>query len=617
LVLKKKMALQFINIKRADQTHSQWSVAPEAEEYLSKLRTPIRVVCYCGDYRHGKSYLAGRSVNDTHHFKTSSGVQPQTRGLQLSSKFMQGTNILALDSEGLNSPDSTITLDTQIMALAVLFSSKVIYNCPNKISSQSLDGLQCAIDCAQWLAEKTATDNKANSQQRQKPQLLWLLRDFTLKLEDGGKNPMTPSAYLETALQQGNNSKVLQDSLSQLFEHRCCIPLPPPTSNTHDLVEMKNLTPAFENGVSAVLDNIRSTPAKLIDGAEMTGPVLLTMAKTMCTLLSQGGAPQLQTVWESVRATRILEARTLVLEQFTARLSGLSTPDVKLLSWSMEEVIKELKQALAVWDAHPCEKKSSDSSSLVVTCLEHVMRASQCKVEAWRQQIEKAAPDVEHLLPHDLRQVLRPILVECEKLREENVAVKLEHDNLLVTLDDLKKAQHPSLTHALANEDELHRMRDECESLQTQLTQASLLQSAFQKEVERQVTETRVQIHTKTEECKVLQKQCDQQRQENAELEQELSELKKSTEKRDREVVSLRETLAKECHKRTLQEADYGAVCTELDYLKAEKGRIQADSKRLKTELLAADAKNRQWEVANMFRSVANGFAIGTTNGSA
>ena len=80
------------------------------------------------------------------------------------------------------------------------------------------------------------------------PSLLWLLRDFALKLEDSDGNVITAKQYLENALmeQSGSSESIEEKNLVRkliktYFNERDCFPMVRPVENENDLQNLMNL----------------------------------------------------------------------------------------------------------------------------------------------------------------------------------------------------------------------------------------------------------------------------------------------------------------------------------------------------------------------------------------
>lgn len=83
------------------------------------------------------------------------------------------------------------------------------------------------------------------------PAFLWLLRDFSLKLEDDRGAPISPSNYLELALRHQAKSSPAADRKNQIrkqlrtfFSDRDCYALVRPTEQERDLQNLSTVDDA-------------------------------------------------------------------------------------------------------------------------------------------------------------------------------------------------------------------------------------------------------------------------------------------------------------------------------------------------------------------------------------
>lgn len=77
---------------------------------------------------------------------------------------------------------------------------------------------------------------------------MWILRDFTLRLEDEIGNKITPKEYLENALkplkgfsESIENKNKIRRHITQFFQERDCITLVRPTQDEKDLQHLSQM----------------------------------------------------------------------------------------------------------------------------------------------------------------------------------------------------------------------------------------------------------------------------------------------------------------------------------------------------------------------------------------
>jgi len=142
------------------------------------------------------------------------------------------------------------------------------------------------------------------------PKLLWVLRDFSLKLVDSENNPITMNEYLENSLkdvkgltdniQQKNRiRKVLRD----FFQERECYCLVRPLEDEDELQNLENIEynkfrPEFINGIKEIRNIIdNNIEKKKINDKFVNGPMLLSIAEAYTKGINEKGIPVLQTAW--------------------------------------------------------------------------------------------------------------------------------------------------------------------------------------------------------------------------------------------------------------------------------------------------------------------------------
>lgn len=144
----------------------------------------------------------------------------------------QNNYIFVLDTEGTDSLEKDVENDTKIFTLALLIASYFIYNSVGNIDERSLSELEMVTA----LSKTIKSDNKLTERDNQEslyrfmPKFLWLLRDFTLKIEDERGRRISPTKYLENCLQEQSSveredSRKIKRSIINYFKDRECLTL--------------------------------------------------------------------------------------------------------------------------------------------------------------------------------------------------------------------------------------------------------------------------------------------------------------------------------------------------------------------------------------------------------
>jgi len=293
--------MQFVTVDE----HGKYTINSRAHDLLAGLQAPLTVVSVIGRYRTGKSSLLNGLVGAP-TFETSSSVQAQTKGILI---HVLDERTILLDTEGLGSMDVTRDHDASIFALAMLVSSGCFFNNLGGITSQAVDDLHLSTKVASLLC-------KHNRFNKQLPELVWVMRDFTLDLCDANGIPISGDVYFEQCIDKCEPSKA--NDLRTLFPSRQCVPLTRPTVDEEDLRTMQNLRPEFTQGVENIRNMIRRFPPKAIGNVPVNGSQLFTLATAVCTSLNANVVPDLDDVWKLVEA----KARETALHQATTEFKS-------------------------------------------------------------------------------------------------------------------------------------------------------------------------------------------------------------------------------------------------------------------------------------------------------
>lgn len=153
------------------------------------------MIAVAGKYRTGKSFLLNRVILN----KRSSGfgvgptINPCTKGLWVWSETIdteyngEKMKILVIDSEGIGAFDEDVNHDTKIFLLALLLSSNFIFNSMNTIDENAINSLSLIINLSKELqVKKNENLAETDPEEIQKffPSFLWVVRDFSLRLND-------------------------------------------------------------------------------------------------------------------------------------------------------------------------------------------------------------------------------------------------------------------------------------------------------------------------------------------------------------------------------------------------------------------------------------------------
>ena len=94
--------------------------------------------------------------------------------------------LLVIDSEGIGAFDEDQNHDSKIFLFTLLLSSYFIYNSMGTIDENAIQNLSLIINLSKQLRIKNDAVGECDPEEIQKyfPRFLWVVRDFSLKLED-------------------------------------------------------------------------------------------------------------------------------------------------------------------------------------------------------------------------------------------------------------------------------------------------------------------------------------------------------------------------------------------------------------------------------------------------
>ena len=250
-------AIPFITFNNSTQ---KFIISPESKKILcNSSYSKIGIISLIGKYRTGKSFLLNKILQKKQCFNVGSSIKPCTKGIWLysnplliSNSFCQEFPVFFIDSEGLCAYDEEINHDSKIFLISILISSLLIYNSFGTIDEQALNNLSFIINLAKNLKEKNFF-----------PSFLWILRDFSLKLEDNEGNLITAKEYLEIALNEQKNEEknYVRNVIKNYFKERDCFTIVRPVENESDLqrlncLENEKIRPEFLEQIEILREKI-------------------------------------------------------------------------------------------------------------------------------------------------------------------------------------------------------------------------------------------------------------------------------------------------------------------------------------------------------------------------
>ncbi len=201
--------------------------------------------------------------------------------------------------------------DLKIFLLALLFSSQLVYNSVGSIDEQAIESLSLVIQLATLLQRQDRYDTQELVNTF--PSFLWLLRDFSLKLENEKGLPITPQEYLEHALKHQSRTSPAAERKNQIrkqlrtfFQERDCFALVRPTEEERDLQNLSSvadckLRPEFVSLVGALRRRLgeRVRP-KRVRGKALGMEGFIELCQYYTKALGDGRLPSISSHWDNL-----------------------------------------------------------------------------------------------------------------------------------------------------------------------------------------------------------------------------------------------------------------------------------------------------------------------------
>lgn len=179
-----------------------------------------------------------------------SSVDACTEGIWMWSQpiYLEKENlhIFFLDTEGTSSVDREVKHDAKIFALAMLMSSIFIFNsvgCIDEIAVSQLNLTTTLSSNIEMTVNKSKSSDVETGLAYFTPKFLWLLRDFTLEIQNSKGQKITANEYLENSLSEdkfkGDQNKKIRRSLLNYFRDRDCFTMVRPVDEEKDLKKFR------------------------------------------------------------------------------------------------------------------------------------------------------------------------------------------------------------------------------------------------------------------------------------------------------------------------------------------------------------------------------------------
>ena len=332
---------------------NQFIIPEEAKNLLSQSQYKnIGIISLVGKYRTGKSFLLNRVIlnqNQKSGFGVGPTFKPCTKGIWIWSEPIMISNVhsptpfpcFLIDTEGLGAYDEEINHDSKIFLIAVLISSLFIFNSFGAIDENAINSLSFVLNLSKTIkiknpklnSKKIEEENEADLAQYF-PTLLWLLRDFSLKLEDKDGNVITEKQYLENALEEKNGAlesieekNRVRNLIKTYFTEKDCFVMVRPVEKEEDLQNLQNLpddklrkefleqSKIFRNKV------MKKTKPKTFNKMPLNGAMLVGLIQSILDSINKGSIPVIENSWKYVLQTEFIKSSKSLIIKFLEEIN--------------------------------------------------------------------------------------------------------------------------------------------------------------------------------------------------------------------------------------------------------------------------------------------------------
>lgn len=346
---------------------------------------PLCVLAVTGRHKTGKTFLSERIFMDHKPLgivssNVLSTIQKGTKGVRIYTSADlkvsdSGVKIILIDTEGLGATHCSAQGQSRMFAASLLISSYLIYNSFGAIDEGALEGIEFFAQLAQELKSETGYSGVF-------PEFHWLLRDFSLKLEEITGKKMTPEEYLESCLELSKGTSEITEKrnktrrvLKHLFSNRDCSTMVRPTLTEFEiqrLFSLKNseLRSEFtEQARKLRLKVLKRIQPKRIAGLDCTGRVLVALLRNVVEALNSQKSINLPSLHQrALESIKIPPLKTIdTIQSEAANL---------LLVESLKGKIESLETEVNYWKSIRSEVEPKTTELPVLT------------VESWCKSIE-------------------------------------------------------------------------------------------------------------------------------------------------------------------------------------------------------------------------------------
>ena len=338
----KQTAIPFVTFE-----DGKFVISEESRKLLSqKSNETLGIISLVGKYRTGKSFLLNRVIlnrKENIGFNVGPTFKPCTKGIWIWSDPLILNNVhcsqpfpcYLIDTEGLGAYDEEINHDSKIFLIAVLISSLFVYNSFGAIDENQITDLSFVLNLSKTIKIKSVSiEDNEEELAKYFPSLLWLLRDFSLKLEDKNGNVITEKQYLENALVElsGLSSTVEEKNrvralIRAYFPERDCFCMVRPIEEERDLQNLQNLpdnqfrkefleqSKIFRNKV------MKKTKPKRFRNKLLSGSMLVELVQSILDSINSGGIPIIENSWRYIMKNECIKNSKELINKFIIEIN--------------------------------------------------------------------------------------------------------------------------------------------------------------------------------------------------------------------------------------------------------------------------------------------------------
>ena len=315
--------------------------------FTQKEYSKIGIISLVGKYRTGKSFLLNRVILNTHKksgFSVAPTFKPCTKGIWIWSEPLIINNkncpnkfpCFLVDTEGLGAYVEEINHDSKIFLISILISSLFIYNSFGAIDETAITTLSFILNLSKLIKIKSLShEDKEEELAEYFPAFLWLLRDFSLKLENIEGKEITEKEYLESALENkiGNSDTInekneVRNLIKAYFPDRDCFTMVRPVEKEEELQNLQNLPDDMLRKEFLIqAQNFRNKVFNLVSPKTfhkraLNGNMLIELIQHILDSINNGAIPIIENTWKYVVQNECIKNTKNLADKFSEEINN-------------------------------------------------------------------------------------------------------------------------------------------------------------------------------------------------------------------------------------------------------------------------------------------------------